>query len=231
MTVYANKPAFNVREKLKEIDRKPGDFGGKTYKADSSDEWNKITNLEASPLPYWTGYYGTVIGQTTQTHTFLDSGNQRYYTVNNGNNGPNARFRMHGVLRGEFELGYTGSYSWGYSGIWAIPRSNFDPLINHVIDSNGPHARTFNNSSNNHTKSLYKTDYGQASYSETTALTPGVSSGMFKIWRNAAGMIYFRPPNNGTDYALFSSHEDIFITNEAQAPNFIKLEYVLCPSH
>jgi len=232
MTVRITKPEINVREKLSELDRKPGDFGGKAYKADSSDEWNKITNLEASPLPYWTGYYGSVIGQTNQTHTFLDSGNQRYYTINNGNNGPNAKFRMHGVLRGEFELGFTGSYSWGYSGLWVMPRSNFDPSTNTVRDTNGPHVRTFNNNSNNNTQALYKTGWGQSSYLNTTVISPGAAAGtMFKVWRNSSGMIYFRPPQNGTDYPLFATDEDIFIANETQPPNYVKLEYVLCPSH
>lgn len=232
MAVKITKPEINIREKLSELDRKPGDFGGKTYKADSSDEWNKITNLESSPLPYWTGYRGSVIGQTNQTHTFLDSGNQRYYTINNGNNGPNARFRMHGVLRGEFEFGYTCSYSWGYAGVDVIPRSNFDPRTCYVKDLNGPHARTLNNNSNNETRVIYKTDYGQSSYIDTGVLTPGAAAGtMFKVWRNSSGMIYFRPPQNGTDYSLFATDEDIFIVNETQAPSYVKLEYVLCPSH
>jgi len=231
MTVYANKPEFNVREKLKELDRKPGDFGNKVYKTNSSEDWNKISNLEVSPLPYWTGFYPSntnAIGQTSQTHTFLDSGNQRYYTLNNGNNGPNARFRMHGTLRGEFELGFTLGYAWGWSGIWVAPRSNFDPCINYHRDSNGPHVRIFNNSSNNLCYASYK-DYGQASYTNTTQLT-GFSSGMFKLWRDSSGMMYFRPPNN-TDYSLFKTDEDIYIANETQPPNFVKLEYVLCASH
>lgn len=233
MTVYANKPAFNVREKLKEIDRKPGDFGEKIHKANSSGDWHRTTSLEASPIPYWTGYYpgnNTTLGHATQTHTFLDSGNRRYYSINNGNNGPSARFRMHGVLRGEFEIGYTCGYSWGWSGVWAIPRSNFDAHANYRKDANGPHVRTFNNSSNNHSNAYYKTDYGQSDYQITTTISPGFSSGMFKLWRDSTGMMYHRPPN-GTDYSLLSTKEDIYIVNESQAPNFVQLEYVLCPSH
>ena len=231
MVVKVSKPALNLREKINELDRKPGEFGGRVYDANSSDVWNKITNLEVSPLPYWTSYYGnnTTIGQSNSSHTFLDTGNQRYYTLNNGNNGPNARFRMQGVLRGEFELGFTLGYAWGWSGALMIPRSNFNPQTNFVKDANGPHVRTFNNSSNNMSYAAYKSDYGQANFTSTTTLT-GFSSGMFKVWRNAAGMMYFRPPNN-TDYSLFSTSEDIFIINESQSPNFIKLEYVLCASH
>ena len=231
MTVYANKPTFNVREKLKELDRKPGDFGNKIYQANTSEDWNKITNLDVSPLPYWTGYYPTnsTVGQSTASHTFLDSGNQRYYTLNNGNNGPNARFRMHGTLRGEFELGFTLGYSWGWSGIWVAPRSNFNPMINYHKDANKPHVRIFNNSSNNMAYASYK-DYGDTSYTNTTQITPGFSSGMFKLWRDSTGMMYFKPPNN-TDYSLFRTDEDIFIANETQPPNFVKLEYVLCASH
>jgi len=230
MTVYANKPTFNVREKLKELDRKPGDFGNKIYQTNTSEDWNKITNLDVSPLPYWTGYYPTnsAVGQTNSTHTFLDSGNQRYYTLNNGNNGPNARFRMHGTLRGEFELGFTLGYAWGWSGIWVAPRSNFNPTSNYHKDANKPHVRIFNNSSNNLAYASYK-DYGDTSYTNTTQ-NSGFSSGMFKLWRDSTGMMYFRPPNN-TDYSLFRTDEDIFIANETQPPNFVKLEYVLCASH
>lgn len=231
MAVKVTKPEINVTEKINELDRKPGEFGNKLYQSETSDEWNKITDLEASPLPYWTGFYpsATNVGQTNSNHTFLDSGNQRYYTMNNGNNGPNARFRMHGTLRGEFELGFTLGYSWGWSGIWVAPRSNFDPLINYQRDSNAPHCRLFNNSSNNLCYASYK-DYGDTSYTNTTQISPGFSSGMFKLWRDSTGMMYFRPPNN-TDYSLFKTTEDIYIANETQPPNFVKLEYVLNRSH
>ena len=61
MTVKITKPEFNIRDKLSELDRKPGDFGGKSYKADSSDEWNKITNLEASESLNW-DIQGVIVG-------------------------------------------------------------------------------------------------------------------------------------------------------------------------
>ena len=46
MTVYANKPTFNVREKLKELDRKPGDFGNKIYQTKiEKAKWMNSRNI------------------------------------------------------------------------------------------------------------------------------------------------------------------------------------------
>ena len=223
MTVIINKPGFNLRDALVSLKKKTGTFGEALLRTNTGADFDAIANLQAMPLPYWEAATGDP-GQSN-SYTFLDSGNRRYYTANNGNNGPNMRARMHGVLRGAFEVSFTCSYSWGWAGIHLHPESNFDPKINWAKDSSGQIVYIYNNSSNNLCYAEYRSVPG-GSLTTTTQIA-GQSSGLFKVWRNVDGNMYFRPPT-GTDYFLFKTQENMYVTNQPQSPTWTQLESVIC---
>ena len=226
MTVTITKPQATLRELLAGLKKKTGAFGDALLRTNSGAEFDAISSLQAMPLPYWESA-NCDPGQSN-SYSFLDTGNRRYYVANNGNNGPACRVRMHGVLRGAFEVSFTCSYTWGWAGVHLHPESNFDPRINWVKDTAGPVVYIYNNSSNN----LCYAEYRSATnvpFTNTTQLS-GQSSGLFKVWRDVNGNMYFRPPN-GTDYFLFKSTENMYVTNQPQAPSWTQLESVMCKGY
>jgi len=225
MPVTITKPQATLRELLAGLKKRTGSFGDALLRTNNGAEFDAISSLQAMPLPYWEAASGDP-GQSN-SYTFFDTGNRRYYATN-GNNGSNMRARMHGVLRGAFEVSFTCGYTWGWSGIVLHPESNFDPRINWLKDSTGPLINIYNNSSNN----LCYADYRSATGSPTVNTTQisGQSSGLFKVWRDVNGNMYFRPPT-GTDYSLFKSQENMYVTNQPQSPSWVQLESVMCKGY
>lgn len=228
MAIRVNKSELNLRDELQwSRPGKVGAFGKRLLQADQWQDYVAAKYMYDVPEPIWQNVYENFTVGQSNSYTFLDEGNRRVY-LTNGNNGPNAHFRMKGVLRGPFELHYECSYLWGWAGVTLIPESNFSAKGVYFLDTNGPYWSTWNNNSNNQCYGSWKPYYGSPLIN--TTIIGGQSSGLFKIWRNTAGEIYYRPPT-GTDYAMGSTQEDFFVINQPQSPSWVRLNAIIYSSN
>lgn len=226
MTVTVTKQQMNLREELSSAKKKTGIIGDRVSQANTGDEFNLVTQLYQPALPYWEStILESGVGQTN-SYSFIDEGNRRF-NVQNGNNGSTGMARMHGVLRGQFELHYECSYQWGWSGVHLIPESNFNPDANWFKSAtSGIYVSGYNNNSNNQCWAGYVPYNGYNANMLTTTVLSGFASGTFKFWRGANNVIYFRPPN-GTDYATITTAENVYVVAQRQSPCWVRLNAVI----
>lgn len=226
MTVTVSKPQINLREELSSLKKKAGQAGAQVLQAKTGDDLNAATQLYQPALPYWESTsLDSGVGQSN-SYSFIDEGNRRF-NVQNGNNGTTGMARMHGVLRGQFEIHYECSYQWGWSGIYLIPESNFNPDTNWFKNQNtGIWVGGYNNNSNNQCLAYYVPYNGYTGSTLTTTALAGYSSGLFKFWRGSNNVIYFRPPN-GTDYATITTSENCYVIAQRQSPCWVRLNAVI----
>lgn len=224
MTVRVQGSPSRLSEELARAKRKIGKFADNLLRAETGYEFQKATQEAQMPLPFWTNIQiGNNVGRSN-SETYVDEGNRRFI-LSNGNNGPNATARMHGVLRGPFELHFELGHLWGWSEVQLVPAWNFDPRKNRWMDYSSGLITARNNNSNNICQATWGTYQGLQT-GATTQLT-GFSSGLFKFWRDTTGMIYFRPPN-GTDYATQVMNDDLFVVPGTQSPSWTRLNAVVC---
>lgn len=226
MTVTVTKPQFSLHEELSILKKDAGVLGSSILQSKNGDEFNSATQLYQPALPYWEStLLDSGVGQSN-SYTFIDEGNRRF-NVQNGNNGTTGQARMHGVLRGQFELHHECSYQWGWAGVHLIPESNFNPDANWFKNaSSGIYVSSYNNNSNNQCWAGYVPYNGYAGSMLSTTVLTGFSSGTFKFWRGANNVIYFRPPN-GTDYATITTAENIYVVAQRQSPCWVRLNAVI----
>ena len=224
MTVRVQGSSSRLSEELARAKRKIGKFADNLLRAETGYEFQKATQEAQMPLPYWTNIQiGGNVGRPN-SETFVDEGNRRFI-LSNGNNGNSASARMHGVLRGPFELHFELGYLWGWSEVRLIPAHNWDHRKNRYHDYYQGIILARNNNSNNVSQASW-VQYNGLNIGNTTSLS-GFSSGLFKLWRDTTGMIYFRPPN-GTDYATIVMNDDLYVMPGSQSPSWTRLNAVVC---
>jgi len=224
MTVRVQGPSSRLSEELTKAKRKIGKFASTLLKSETEYDFQRAVQPAQMPLPFWTNIQiGNNVGRSN-SETYVDEGNRRFI-LSNGNNGPNASARMHGVLRGPFELHFELGYLWGWSEIILIPAHNWDHRKNRYHDYYQGLVVARNNNSNNVCQASW-VQYDGLNVGNSTQLT-GFSSGLFKFWRDTTGMIYFRPPN-GTDYATQVMNDDLYVIPGSQSPNWARLNAVVC---